>query len=430
MINYNVELLFYWGGFLLIYFLLLRRLKFFKTNRIYLIITILIALVLPFIEFQKINIVKDNYVLRLPEIQFIDNLQKPTVDSSRSIDYFAYFYFIISGILLVRLLFNLGAIFRIVRNSDIILRDDISFIYNSKIQTTSSFFKYLFVPVHLKDELDERILLHEKRHIQQLHSIDILFLEFLKVAFWLNPLIYVYSFLFREVHEFDADDIAASSDSKSYFELMLRNISIQEQLKLNNTFFSSQIKSRIMMLNLNPSHKLNYSRYLILIPLIFILCKCSVTGKRNQDFRSFHVDYTDTMEIFDPKTYKSEIKVVRTEYDYYKEAEVYPYLKSCKEMQVKQRQSCTNNEISLCLISKIKMSDEFKNKNNGTKYIFKFLVEESGMVSSENMNHHIPYEINDAILTAFQECNFSFMPGKVQGKAVNVLMQIPVVFKS
>src|SRR5690606_39609713 len=55
------------------------------------------------------------------------------------------------------------------------------------------------------NQIDQELFVHEKAHITQKHSLDILFIEALQILFWFNPLIYLYKKAMKLNHEFLAD---------------------------------------------------------------------------------------------------------------------------------------------------------------------------------------------------------------------------------
>ena len=69
MIDYIFKVLLFQALFLVIYDLLLKRETFFQWNRVYLLITPLVAYLIPFIEVNQVsNSVPKEYMLVLPEV--------------------------------------------------------------------------------------------------------------------------------------------------------------------------------------------------------------------------------------------------------------------------------------------------------------------------------------------------------------------------
>jgi ABC-type transport system involved in Fe-S cluster assembly fused permease/ATPase subunit len=58
----------------------------------------------------------------------------------------------------------------------------------------------------IDNKIDQRIFLHEKLHVQQKHSLDILLIEILKIISWFNPVLHFYKKAMINNHEFLADE--------------------------------------------------------------------------------------------------------------------------------------------------------------------------------------------------------------------------------
>ena len=76
------------------------------------------------------------------------------------------------------------------------------------------------------------VLKHEMVHAVQLHSLDLLFMEFVVAMLWFNPLIYVLLRSIRENHEYLADHYAhGDQDSlREYLECLRQRPSATSHL--------------------------------------------------------------------------------------------------------------------------------------------------------------------------------------------------------
>ena len=70
-----------------------------------------------------------------------------------------------------------------------------------------SFLKYIFLSRkrYENKEIPTEVIAHEATHVRQKHSLDILFIEFLQVVFWFNPLFWMTKKSITLNHEFLAD---------------------------------------------------------------------------------------------------------------------------------------------------------------------------------------------------------------------------------
>ncbi|MEQ9092244.1 MAG: M56 family metallopeptidase [Balneola sp.] len=135
-------------------------------------------------------------------------------------------------------------------------------------------------------ELSKEILDHELTHARQKHSLDVLFIELLRLVFWFNPLFYFYKRAIQINHEFLADDfvITKTQDSVSYQKLLLNSIFPTYQTNLASTFNYSLTKKRFKMMVKDYSFMSVAMRKTLLIPMlagiIFMFCTDIGTEKK------------------------------------------------------------------------------------------------------------------------------------------------------
>lgn len=137
---------------------------------------------------------------------------------------------------------------------------------------TMSFMNYLFYDnsQNLSNEEKMQVIAHEKAHIDQKHSYDVLFTEILKVVFWFNPLIYLYKNLLTETHEYLADQKAArSSDVQSYTQLLVQSVFKKMGFDLASPFNKNPILKRVQRLKATQQH--SRLKFFMPIPFAFVL---------------------------------------------------------------------------------------------------------------------------------------------------------------
>jgi len=140
-----------------------------------------------------------------------------------------------------------------------------------KSNTAFSFFNYIFLGDTLKKEEREAVLKHEMVHVNQKHTLDLLFFEVLRILFWFNPLVYMYQNKIMSLHEFIADAQAVKNESKNqYYQSLLSQVFETKNMSFINPFFKqSLIKKRISMLKKSKSKQVNLFKYALLSPIVF-----------------------------------------------------------------------------------------------------------------------------------------------------------------
>lgn len=149
----------------------------------------------------------------------------------------------------------------------------------------ASFFDYILMPdFDPQDPKQKQILAHESVHVRLKHSWDLLLVNFAKVLFWFNPLIYSFEKSLREVHEYQADQGVTSQVSpKEYATLLLQLITPKPGWQFMNNFNQFQTKKRIMMLTKTNSTPHQKARFLALIPAVALLItvfSCEITPEQ------------------------------------------------------------------------------------------------------------------------------------------------------
>jgi hypothetical protein len=274
------------GLFYLVYFLLLRKLSFFRWNRFYLLASLLFSVSLPFIRFSIPAVSPFNKTVAGWIVTMEKNREAilSTDSFSQPVYMYIVFYLYLAGvvIMLVKLFSGLYRI-QCYKQSGPIYRIDRINIYHGKgkIQNCSFFSSIFLDPVLVNTKDATKIIQHESAHIYLLHSLDKLFMQLLQAIVWINPFIYLYRKALYDVHEFEVDAlITEHCDKEEYTELLLR-LSTGSNHLLLNAFSQAPIVRRIQMLFMKRSeHSLTW-RYLaglLVLPVVIM-----ASGIRNHE---------------------------------------------------------------------------------------------------------------------------------------------------
>lgn len=269
--QYIIEVLCFQAIFLAVYLLFFRRETFFQWNRGYLLLTPLLAMLLPFVSIAAFReaVPAGEFVTLLPEA-FIgsgaDTALPLATDSAVSEINWLLIYgigSIASLLFLGSKLWKLTRYFKHRTGAEKVIQ-----IPESKAAFT--FLNHIFIGEELEPLSRERILAHEHIHVKQRHTWDLLYFEILRVVFWFNPFIYLFQKEITIVHEYLADAEAVRDTSKEeYFTQLLNATFGTQQLSFISSFFNhSFIKNRIIMLQKSKSKKIAIAKYALIIPMI------------------------------------------------------------------------------------------------------------------------------------------------------------------
>lgn len=279
MAYYIIQVVAFQSVFLLIYDVFLKRETFFSWNRFYLIATALFSAVIPFVRIENFkNVVPHKFIINLPEV-IIGNVSpenQPEIQVggliSQSKSFFTWENIFVIGIVLatVLLIFKTGKLLQILLRSPKSKTGNLVIVKLLKSDAAFSFFNYIFLGEHLNEANRESILKHEMIHVNQKHTLDLLFFEVLRILFWFNPLIYMYQNRIMSLHEFIADaEVVKHQDKTSYYQNLLAQVFETKNISFINPFFKqSLIKKRIVMLTKSKSKQVNLLKYALLFPMV------------------------------------------------------------------------------------------------------------------------------------------------------------------
>ncbi|ESU19219.1 hypothetical protein FCR2A7T_26430 [Flavobacterium cauense R2A-7] len=260
--------------FYLAYFVFLRKETFFNSNRWFLLAGLITSLVLPFITYTKII-----WVDPVPVVDHYNAVSQayhyvPTQEPAFEMNWFQVglvLYGIGISLFFIKFLMDCFAIKNLIEKPKAIKRSNFYLIDTEKVQSPFSFFNYIvYNSSALKEDELENILQHELVHSAQKHSFDMMIAQIFCIAFWFNPIVWLYKKAIAQNLEFIADAEATKNvdDIKSYQKTLLK-VTMQSQcIAITNPFYQSLIKKRIVMLNKNQSSKKNAWKYFVVLPLL------------------------------------------------------------------------------------------------------------------------------------------------------------------
>lgn len=323
MLSYLLQVIVIQVVFLLVYDLFLKKETFFNWNRAYLIISALLSVVIPFIKISGFKkIVPEAYINNLPAVMIGSSGADEVVVGSELLDeqtfplQWSWETVLYLGMLVALVIFayKLFAIGKLIRNNPKYWKGNLRIVILLKTTKAFSFFYYVFLGDKICETDKPAILKHEAVHVTQLHTLDLLLFEVLRIIFWFNPLVYLYQNRIASLHEYIADAEAVKyQDKNTYYQDLLRQIFETQQVSFVNAFYKkSIIKKRIAMLTKTKSKNLNLVKYALMIPVIF--CMLIFSACEKEDFQSENLDkYTYTLDR--NQELKGEIKEKHVAYE-------------------------------------------------------------------------------------------------------------------
>ena len=297
------------------YWLTLRRSNLFRLRRFYLVGTLTLALVLPFVSLEmpsRVTAVAQPYTQHFgmtqePAVVQVDvagetkteavestadmtNMTTETRGTTETAKTFSfkdiiwYGYVLGCGVVFILLVVKLFKTFRYYRRS--VLSDELStgdmcvrVLGEPDGNLPFSFLRSVFVnpEVFTESEL-QQVLRHERTHVRQRHTWDLLFTEAVRVMQWFNPVIYLYARELSSVHEYLADEavLSCGTSRRDYLELLYKQLCVGKFVPVGNSFRHLLTKKRILMMSQPVKRRMSAWWLLALVPIIagLLLVNC------------------------------------------------------------------------------------------------------------------------------------------------------------
>lgn len=263
------------SGILLgLYYLFLAKEKTFTFNRFYLLFGLIFSYTVPFITIEKERSEVKEPALVIETIQQQTD-QKLIIPAEESFNYenlLLTVYLFVSAFFLLKFIYSVIKIKKL-KGEKIIYKNKKIVLLEKEIAPFSFINRIYFAKSYLNDnKIDDSMFLHEKIHVDQKHSLDIFFVEILKIVSWFNPFIYFYKKTIATNHEFLADEqvIHENYNIKSYQNLILSEILKQQKMDLIHPFNFNNTKQRFIMMT-NKNSKFAQVKKYVSVPVFAAL---------------------------------------------------------------------------------------------------------------------------------------------------------------
>lgn len=305
MISYIIDVAIIISTCLVFYRLLLRRETFYRVNRWILLACILLSFTLPLVPVprqltwrtvpasEQVLTPASNPVTlyQLPEkLESVEGNNQETkavgsvVQHPERMPFFKQinwlnitFYLYLTGVVIfgLNLLFQLSILLYQTYRRKAIRDGGFRIVETTGDRSPCSFGNTIFInPSKYDRETYHQILLHEKIHCIQKHSIDIMLAELMLVVQWFNPFAWLYRKEVENNIEFLTDDSVIRTDGieKVSYQLSLLKVSASHlPLSLTINYNQSLLKKRIVMMNAKKSSLRTAWKYFFLLPILAIL---------------------------------------------------------------------------------------------------------------------------------------------------------------
>lgn len=437
MIHTILQILVFQFLFLVIYDFFLERETFFTINRVYLLLMPILSVVMPFVS---IGVIQQNipqeYYIQLPTVMLGNSMSESRLNLTfwlRNVWIIGAF---VSGIIFC---FKIIKILKLKQMGCSKILDGTKFIILDNTDCAFSFFDTIYLGENISEENKEAIIKHEKVHLRQKHSWDMLYFELLRIIFWFNPLVYLYQTRMSTLHEYIADaEMTHQKDKRKYYQSLLSEVFQTKDISFTNPFFKeSLIKKRIIMLQKSKSQRIKLMKYLLLFPilgLILIYTSCSETSTDLQMQEGVSTEMPPPPPPPPPPANRENVEIIEVREVGENEVSDVPF--SVIE-QVPTYPGCIgdNEAMKTCMSTKIA---EFINSNFNTgiadeldldgrqRISVQFKIDKTGKV----VDVRAKAKKRELEMEAIRVVGMlpKMLPGEQRGEKVGVLYSLPIVF--
>lgn len=446
--------------FYALYWFFLKRDTFFRVNRLFLLLTLLVSLLIPTLE---IPIQAESQSTIETPLHVIDAVVKVshqylnsnmldevvvTASVKKTLSWYQYLgilYFLGIFLFMLRFFSNLIQLIRWIKTSKIIRKNGFRLVIMDEDYPPFSFLNYVFLSrADYQKTNFTSIIAHERVHVSQLHTFDLLLIEILTVLFWLNPVVWLYKSSIQEVHEYLADDkvVNGSVDVNEYKMHIVNQFAGGDLFRLANNFGQSTLKKRISMLGRIKTPRIALVKLILIIPIgMLLLSAFAFTIKEEEKLASeFSIKelLPKDLNLFSPLQVEAD--------DLYNENETeYPSLLFRHKISKLEYKEVNNSEeiktianqmpvfpggitaLQNYLAQHVRYPKFVKKKKIEGRVFVSFVVNKEGDVKNVRLVRGVQPLLDQEALRVVSSLP-KWIPGKQNGELVNIAYTLPINF--
>jgi len=416
-----------------VYWFFLRRDTFFRLNRCYLLLMVLLSMLVPLLPIPLVSQGPPSaFVIALDPVLITPaKLQQVLTAHLQWAEIATVVY--ITGLLIffLRFVLQLFQLYRITRRFGIKRTKGQNVVIVNRDYAPFSFFNLVFINEEIIPAGSlTAILEHEKIHIRQHHTLDMILVELASIIQWFNPVIWLASREMKILHEYLADEgVLQTGISHSRYQQMILDETMGIPVNgLTNNFNVSILKKRIVMMTKSKSGKWSKSKLVFVIPVLlilwFMLTARSFSNIVNETIGN-NLTTTSGQTASLPDTIVKNVPVKQNDDNFspvmednrlvYKRPDVQPEYNGGDEARIK------------FLVSNIKYpEDALKAGIHGTVFVT-FVVEKDGRITHVKILRGIGKSCDKEAFRVVKMMP-NWIPGKVKGENVAVQFNLPIKF--
>jgi TonB family protein len=415
-----------------VYWFFLRRETFFQLNRFYLLAMVLFSVLFPLLPIRWAPLDSSpSFVILLEPVMITPARVEQTLQQNLQwVEAASVAYLTGVVIFLLRFVIQLIQLHRITRRFGVKGREGEQIIMVDHHYSPFSFFNMIFISETIPPATLPTILAHERIHVRQHHTVDMLLIETATIFQWFNPVIWLAGREIKSIHEYLADEgVLQNGTTRSQYQQMILNETMGIQVNnLTNNFNVSLLKKRIAMMTKTKSKTWAKSKVLIALPaLLVLLFMLTARSYSNADvlntpdspaFNQIHVNPIAEPVIQEKQKKETQIKYV---------APVAPANEVYTVVEKQPSYPGGTDGYRDFLLANIKYPEEAVKKGvTGTVYVT-FVVQKDGSIANVKVLRGIGTGCDEEAVRVVRLMP-KWNPGEQKGKPVDVQYNLPIKF--
>ncbi|MDP3436504.1 MAG: M56 family metallopeptidase [Bacteroidales bacterium] len=325
-----------------------------------------------------------------------------------------YLYISISALYLLFIIVHLVKIAAIYLDSVRVGFGKYTVVSSKRVEIPFSFMNNIFIN-NSTDEFDrEYIIKHEFSHIYRRHSADILFVNFISIFLWFNPIIYLFKKLLIETHEFQADrDVLKGGGSINHYRNLLLNSQFGASPYLSSSLNKSLTLKRFKKMENLEQKRAGFfavSASLLTLTLLFTFVAFNKADGNTITSNDSQVAGSVTQQSIElADTTKYELPFMKVE--------VKPVFMGGDE-----------NTFTRWVAERLVYPPEAKASTIQGRVILQFLIDKKGNVKNVKVLRGV-HKLLDEEAVRVVSLSPPWTPGKEKGENVSVVYVFPVIFQ-
>ena len=396
----------------ILYYILLRKDTNFSFNRFFLLFAIAFSLIIPLLKIQMPSqYIHPEYFVLLETITISPEKIIPSLLNNYTLLQLLGLVYL-SGVIffLSRFIFRLIHMWWLIARSGIVIEKGLKVVYTNVSYAPFSFFNLIFINKQDKEKKLDEIYIHEKAHIKQKHTIDLLILEIASIILWFNPVIWLFKIELKNIHEFLADKAVISKGFNLLkYQTLLLEKNLGNHFILTNNFNHSLIKRRFIMMTKPNSSKYSLMKMVFIMPISILLV--------------FIFSMTITKNVISQEDVKPvDTKIVIIEEPLQKaDTDIFPVVEKMPEFPGGQKAMMN------FLVENIKYPENARKEGISGRVFITYVVEKDGKISNIKLLRGFHPDCDKEALRVVSLMP-DWKPGTEKGKPVRVQFNLPIKF--